>query len=113
MQDQVVTEHGPILLRDDRHEVVLDLHRVFMLGQAHAARQPADVCIHRDARYAEGIAQDDVGRFAADPWQDNQVVQAVGDRAAVVLDESLAAGLDVARLVAEEAGRLDRLFELA
>ena len=45
--------------------------------------------VHRDALgQAEGVAEDDVGRLAADPGEPDQGVELARDLASVVLDQA-------------------------
>ena len=54
-------------LRHELHQVGFDLHRVVVRGEAEPAAEPADVRVdHHAGRFAEGDAEHDVGRLAAD-----------------------------------------------
>ena len=70
---------------------LLDLHRVGVHGQAEAPAEPADVRVDRDAGDGEGVAEDHVGRLAADAGQLHQLLHRRGHLAAVLLDELPAA----------------------
>ena len=59
-----------------------------------------------------GVAEDDVGGFAADAGEFDELVHIVRHLAVVVICDGLAGGFDIFGLVAEEAGRFDVLFEL-
>src|ERR671920_848045 len=70
------------------HEVALDLHRVGVPGQAEAPREPPHVGVDDDALVArEERAQYHVGRLAPDPGELDQLVDGLGDLAAVVLEQ--------------------------
>jgi len=63
--NQDVREIKPISRWKERHEVLLDLGRVFALCEAHAAGQAPNVCIHYHALDdPEGVAQHHIGRLA-------------------------------------------------
>src|SRR6266851_868506 len=66
VRDQPMREHGPLLLRDELHEVLLDLHRIEMRGEAQAAGDARDMSVdyHAD-RDVERISQNDVGCLAS------------------------------------------------
>ena len=87
VKDQPVAHDRPLLARDQRGQVGLDLDRILLLGQLHAPRQPAHVGVHGDARDAERMAEDDVGRLAPDARQLDQIVELAGHLTAVTLRE--------------------------
>ena len=73
--DQVVAEHRPVALGEQRADLVLDLDRVGLLGPAEAAGQPAEVRVHGDARDPERVAEHHVGGLATDAGQRDQVLE--------------------------------------
>src|SRR4029077_18458442 len=62
--DHPLRQVGPVLARDERRHLRLDLHRVGVRGPAEPAGQPPEVRIHGDAGDAEGVAEHHVGRLA-------------------------------------------------
>src|SRR4029077_8358237 len=64
--DESMGENGPFLLRNEFHEVLLDLHRIRMRGESQASGDACDVSVDHDAhRQIEGVAENDVRRLAA------------------------------------------------
>src|SRR6185436_2012797 len=58
---------GPVLARQKRQEIALDLFRIGLLGQAEPPREPLDVGVDRDPLVlAEGVAEDRVGGLPPD-----------------------------------------------
>ena len=74
--DQVVAEHHPVLLGEQRADRVLRLDRVGLLGPAEAAAEPAEVGVDGDPGDAEGVAEHDVGGLAAHARQGDELVEA-------------------------------------
>ena len=112
MPDQPVTEHRPLLLRHQLHQLLLDLLGRRLLRQAEPLRQPGDVRIHHHAAVdVKRVAQHDIGGLAAHAAQLRQFLHRARHLAAVLFHERLATGLDALGLVAEEAGRLDGLLQ--
>ena len=69
---------------NDGHQVCARFARVLVGRQAQPVGQPLDVGVDDDARGdAEGGAQHDVGRLAADAGQGGQCVEVAGDLAVV------------------------------
>ena len=110
--DQVVAQQRPVLLREQRADLVLDLHRVGLRGQAEPARQPAEVGVHGDARHPERVPEDHVRRLAPDAGERDQVHQPAGHLTVVPLDQRLGELEERVGLGAEEARRLDDLLDL-
>ena len=111
--DQVVAEHHPVALGEQRADGVLDLDRVGLLGPAEAAGEPAEVGVDGDAGDAEGVAEDDVRGLAADAGQRDQVVEPRRHLPVVPLDEGGAELEQRVGLGPEEAERADDLLEVA
>src|SRR5829696_2318878 len=113
VEDQEVGEDGPVFFWYYLHEVLLDLHGILTLGEAEPARDTADVGVHNDALVrAESVAEDHVGRLAADAGQGYELGHRAGDLSRVLLYEGAGHAPQGAGLVAVEAGRADALFEL-
>ena len=66
VEDHPVAEVGPLLLRDSSAISASTLTGSLLLGPAEPAHQPAEVRVDGQARDAEGVAEDDVRRLAAD-----------------------------------------------
>src|SRR5207253_3991643 len=67
VRDQPMREDRPLLLRDELHEVLLDLHRIEMRGEAQAAGNARDMSIdHHADGDVERVSQNDVGCLASD-----------------------------------------------
>src|SRR5690242_20049609 len=66
--DEQVRPHRPVVLRDDLHQILLDLHRVDeVVRQAEPIRDASDVRVYGDADVlVERVAEDDVGGLATD-----------------------------------------------
>ena len=102
----------PALLGHQGHQVELNLYRVLLAREPQALGDPADVGVHHDARDAEGVAQDDVGRLAADPRQFYQVIQGSRHLAAELRHQGLADGLEALGLLMVKAGGVDGLLQV-
>ena len=113
VKDQDVPRENPLRLREEGHEVALDLLGVFLVGQAHAPGEPQDVRVHHDARgLAVGDAQNDVGRLTGDAAKREKVLHRVGDLAGVRLAYPSARLADGPGLVPEEAEAVNVLLQL-
>lgn len=110
--NQPVTEQRPLLLRHENHHVPLNFVRRGLFRQAKPTRKPRHVRVHDDADVeAEGIAQNDIRRFASDTVQLRQLLHRLRDIPAMVFDKFAAAVSDVLCLIAEKARRLDGLLQ--
>ena len=67
--------------------------------------------IHPDGFLVEGIAQQDVGRLSPDSGKGRQIIQVVGDLTAKTLNDTTAAVLNEACLVAIKIDFSDLFFE--
>ena len=112
MPDHLMGKFHPALLGHQGHQVELNLDRVLLAGEPQALGDPAHVGVHYEARDAEGVAQDDVGRLAADPRQFYQVIQGSRHLAAELRNQDPAEGLDALGLLAVEAGGVDGLLQV-
>jgi hypothetical protein len=75
MGDQLMGKFYPALLGHQVHQVELNFYRVLLAREPQALGDPAYMGVHHQARDAEGVAQDDVGRLAADTRLCYQVIQ--------------------------------------
>ena len=112
MPDEVVRQHRPVALGEERGDGELDLDRVGLLGPAEAARQPAEVGVDGDPGQAERVAEHDVGGLAADTGQLDEVVEPGRHLAVVVLVERLAQLEQRVGLGPEEAEGPEELLEV-
>src|SRR5690606_3315231 len=107
-----VREHRPLTPLDELADRVLDLDRVGLLGPPQTPREATHVRVDRDPRDPEGVAEHDVGRLAPDARERDEVLEAPGDLAVVLVDELAREALDRPRLGAEEARGADDLLDL-
>ena len=113
MLDEQMREHGPVVLRKQRHERLLDLHRVRAGGEAEPVAETRDVRVDDDAVVApEGIAEDDVRRLASYTGKLHECVHVGWNIAAVTLHERGRHADEALRLVAEEARGPDDLLDV-
>ena len=104
MIDQEVRQESPLVLRNNFHQIALDLVRVLLRSQAQELREARHVRVDDDAWNAKSVPEDDVGGLAANARQLHQAFQIGRHLAAMAHDERLRTADDVARLVVEEAG---------
>ena len=95
-----------------RAQLGLDLLGRRRLGDADAVGHAQDMAIDRQAGDAEGVAEDDVRRLAADAGQGRQRVHVGGHLAAVVLEQGMRHAKQHLGLLPEEARGHDLRFEL-
>ncbi len=105
-----MTEPHCVLGGDDGSEVRFDFVGIGLGGKSQALGEAQDVGVHTDGRLAEGIAQNDVGGFAADARQGEEVGETVGDLAAELSNEESGGLADGAGFVAVEVDLADVLF---
>jgi len=110
---QPVAQVGPTRLWEEFHQVLLDADRVAEFGEAEPLREAADMGIHDDAFiFRKGISEDDIGRFASRAGNGGEFCQVIGNLARMALDEHLAHGANVFRLVSIEPCGADEPLEL-
>ncbi|MBU6210539.1 MAG: hypothetical protein KGR22_11575, partial [Planctomycetes bacterium] len=60
-----MAQEAPVLLRDERHQVALDLHGIIVPGQPEALGEPPDVRVDDHALVdREAVAEHHVGGLA-------------------------------------------------
>ena len=91
----------------DFQQLLLHFLDILARGQAGTVGDPEDVGVHGNGGVAEGNVQDDVGGLAADARQGFEGGAVIGHFAAMLVDENLAHGQQVLRLVAEEPDGAD------
>src|SRR3989475_10827273 len=112
VQDQRVREPRPLVARHERHQVALDLDRVFLFRQTEQRRESLHVGVDHDAFILpEPGAEYDVRGLAAHTGELDQLLHRVGYRASVTLDQRLRHPDDGFGLVAEEPRAVDLLLQ--
>ena len=88
--NQPMREIDPFALRDDFHQISLDLFGRSAFGDSQQRGNSLDVRVdhHAAGNFPNG-SQDNVGRFAPDARQRHQIVERLGDLAAEPLDDPL------------------------
>ena len=67
MPNEPMTEHGPLVLGHEFHQVLLDFFRNRFAGETKPMGKTGDVSIDDDAAVEiKGIAQNDIGSLAPD-----------------------------------------------
>jgi hypothetical protein len=109
--NETVTERRPFTPREQRLEVLLDLHRVVLDGEPEPVAQAADVGVDEHGGLAERGAEDDVRRLPSDAGQRAERLHRVGYRPAVLVGDCARRRLEGLRLLAEEARTLDERLD--
>ncbi len=110
--DEPVAEAGPVLARDEAHQVEFDFFRGSVFGEAQAPGEPLDMGVDDDAfGGVEGVAKDDICGFAAYAWEFGEGFEGAGDLAGVVLEEGDCSQFEVACLGPEKACGLHQRFK--
>jgi len=106
MEDEQVTEQAPVLVWEQRHQVLFHLRWIIMPRQAHAACEATHMRVHHHALvHAEGVAEHHVGRLARHAAQREQRFHRAWHLAAEALVHGAHALVHRARLVAPEVQR--------
>ena len=112
-QHEAVTEVARLCGRDESPQRLFHLDRVLLVpNKAETVGQPDAVRVAHDGRLAENIAEDEVCGLASDARQPQQLLHRVGHPAAVLREQHHRAGVQVARLGAEQAAAADILRDL-
>ena len=111
--DQLMREGDPTVLRNELHQVMLDLLRLVVDRKLKPAREAQDMRVddHADGDLIPAPAHD-VGRLAGDAGKLEQLFHGLRDLVAEALDDGFGGALDGLGLIAEEAGGADQRFEL-
>ncbi|PQM49443.1 hypothetical protein C1Y40_00335 [Mycobacterium talmoniae] len=112
VEDHPVAEQRPLVTFDEFADGVFDLDRVLLGGPPPAPHQPPEVGVDGDAGDIEGIAEDDVGGFAAHPGQGDQLGHGGRHLPVEPFHQSLPEADQRGCLVTEETGGADEVFEL-
>ncbi len=102
---------GPLFLRNDFHQIELNLDGVIILRQTNSLAHPAHVSIDRDAGDSEGIPQNDIRRFSSHPGKGHQIFEGFLDFPPKSLHQFLAAFLDRFGFISVESGRSNLLLQ--
>ena len=105
-------EDRPVLRRELRVQVQLDLDRVGLPGQSPSPHQALQVGVDGDPRHVERVAEHDIRGLAAEAGQGDQLRHGPWQLPVEPLQERLAQVDQGAGLVPVEARRLDQLLQL-
>lgn len=101
----------PVRLRQERHQIGLDLGGIALAGEVEPSRKALHVGVYRDRRFPEPSPENDVGRLSAHAGKLYQVGHPVGHLAGVTLDQGLPHADQCLGLVLIKAGGADVLLE--
>jgi len=113
MEYHVVGVNGPVFLRPEGHEILLNFGGVLVSGEAEAVGDAPAMGVYNNARYVETFAQYGIGDFPADAGQAQQVVHGTGHPAVIVFQQHAAAFTDGPGFLVEKAAGADVIFEFA
>jgi len=100
-----VGEDHPLVLGDPGGQVAFDFFGVgVFVKPSFWLIRPTWVSTTIPSFFVEGVAQDDVGGFAADAGEVEELLHGLRDLALVFFDKRFGHGLDVLRLVAIKTG---------
>lgn len=106
-------ENYPIFVRHKLHQIALYFLRLLFGGQAEAFGQSRDVRVYDDAGGdAEGVAENDVGSFARDTGQQQQVFNIFRHASLILFTDETARALNGLRLVVIKTRRAYVLLKL-
>jgi len=112
MINELQRKGEPPFLRDDFHQVLLNLDRFGVFGQVEPLRKPLHVGIHHDAfQDAVGAAKHYVGCFARGAGNSEQVLHAARNLAAEVRENLPGGANQRLGFVVEEPGGPDVLSQ--
>ena len=105
-------EETPALARHESLQVALDLDRILLLRQPQPLREPAHVRVDDDSLRIAEFGGDDVRRLARHPGEAHELLEAVRDPTAELLEQHHHRRAQGPRLLTEEAGSEDVPLEL-
>ena len=107
-QHEPVTEVRGLSRVDQFAQRVFHFYRVFFIfDEAQPVGQTDAVRVGNNGRLAEDVAQDEVGRFAADTGEFEQILHVIRHFAVILLEQHDRTSLEVARFGAEQAAGFD------
>src|SRR5713101_5744352 len=111
VNDQKRCGLDPLGSGQESAELVMDLLRVVRARESEALGDARHVRIHGQGRYAEGIAEHDIGRLPAHPGQLHELFERARDLSAMPLDQGPAHAHEGASLGLEEPRGVNLLLE--
>lgn len=113
MVNELVREGDPVVLRDNLHQLLLDLLRRVAFGQAEAMGDAEDMRVHDNAfGFAKRNAKNDVGGLACCAGDGDELSESLRNLALEFGDDLSSRALDRFGLVAVEAGGADEGLKL-
>jgi hypothetical protein len=113
VMNNLVGEVDPFVLREDAHEVLLDLDRLVVLREFEAAGDAVHVGVYNDADgFAEPGAEDDIGGLAGGAGNSEEPFHVVGYLSGEIVNDYFCGSDDGFGFVAEESRGLDVGLEL-
>ncbi len=113
MEYHVVGVNGPVFLRPEGHEILLNFGGVLVSGEAEAVGDAPAMGVYNNARYVETFAQYSIGDFPANAGQAQEVVHGTGYPALIVCQQYAAALPDGPGFLVEKAAGADIILEFA
>src|SRR5436305_1375161 len=110
--DEELIDVKPEFFRDGLHETLFRLFRGFRADQTEPVADPVHVGVRGNPRFAEPVHEHAVRRLRPDLRKRNQFLVGPGDCAAVLIAEDPAHVLNLERLLAVEADRLDQAHQI-
>ncbi len=83
VEDETMAKRAALVWGNYGAQIVFDFDRVAVLGQAKAICEANAVGVYYVGRLAEGLAEDEVGGFAANTRQSGELFHCGGDVAAM------------------------------
>lgn len=111
MQDEPVMGVEHEFIGHAFEQVLLDLIDIFARREAGAVGNAEDMCIHGHCGLAEDDVQNNIGGFAPDAGEFDQIFAGLGDFACVITNQDFGHGDDVFGLIVVQADCFDVLFE--
>ena len=112
VRSELVTEGGSAGRRNQPDEIRFHPVRVLLPGEIEPSREPPDVCIHDYGRFAEDLAEDDVGGLAACARNQDELVHGGGHAAIVILQQIGGSASNAPGLAPEEPEGVHDVLEL-
>jgi hypothetical protein len=112
VEDQRIGRLRPLRRRRRGAELLLDDFRIVAARDADPVRDAQHVAIHGQSRNAKGVAQNDVGRLAADAGKRGELRHRLRDVPMMPFADRCRHAGERFGLGAEEAGRLNLRLEL-